>query len=197
MAAEAARFGMRYRIVDKAAHGAQHSQALVVQARTLEQFERYEIAQRAIECGRRLRRIRMYSDGRRMLEASFDEIPGSYPFVLFLPQTQTERLLTEHVRSQGGRIEREVALRSFQTREERVDCELVHADGSMERTSCSYLIGADGAHSAVRSLLGMPFEGESVNFDFFLGDLRVQGDVPEDELSVHLRRGNLVHGPHG
>lgn len=192
MAAEAARFGLRYRIVDKAAHGALHSQALVVQARTLEQFERYEIAQRAIQEGRRIRRIRMYSDGKRMLEASFDEIPGSYPFVLFLPQTQTERLLTEHVEAQGGRVERQVELRSLRSGQERVDCELVHADGSSERVSCAYLIGADGAHSTVRHLLGMPFEGGSIDYDFFLGDLRVQGDVPDDELSVHLHHGNLV-----
>lgn len=191
-AAEAARFGLRYRIVDKAAHGAEHSQALVVQARTLEQFERYEIAQRAIECGRRLRRIRMYSEGRRMLEATFDEIPGSYPFILFLPQTQTERLLTEHVEAQGGRIEREVELRGLTERDEYVEVELAHADGATERTTCAYLIGADGAHSTVRHLLGMPFEGRAVDYDFFLGDLRAQGDVPDDELSVHLHHGNLV-----
>lgn len=192
MAAEAARFGLRYRLIDKKAHGAEHSQALVVQARTLEQFERYEIAQRAIECGRRLRRIRMFSENRRMLEASFEEIGGSYPFVLFLPQTETERLLTEHVQSQGGRIEREVALQSFTESEESVQCELLHADGSIEATTCAYLIGADGAHSTVRQLLGMPFEGRSVLYDFFLGDLRVQGDVPDDELTIHLHRGNLV-----
>lgn len=192
MAAEAARFGMRYRIIDKAVQGARQSQALVVQARTLEQFERYEIAQRAIECGRRLRYIRMYSDGKRMLEASFDEIPGSYPFVLFLPQTQTERLLTEHVESQGGHIERQVELRSFTQREECVECELQHADGAVERVTCAYLIGADGAHSTVRHGLGMPFEGHAIAYDFFLGDLRVQGDVPDDGLAVHLHQGNIV-----
>ncbi len=191
-AAEAARFGLRYRLIDKASHGAQHSQALVVQARTLEQFERYEIAQRAIERGRRLHRIRMYSDGKRMLEASFDEIPGSYPFVLFLPQTQTEQLLTEHLEAQGGRIERQTALTSFEDRADHVECELASADGTTERVTCAYLVGADGAHSTVRSILGMPFEGRSVDFDFFLGDLRVQGDVPADELSVHLHAGNLV-----
>lgn len=192
MAAEAARFGLRYRIVDKAAHGAQHSQALVVQSRTLEQFERYEIAQRAIELGRRLHRIRMYSDGKRLFEASFDEIPGSYPFVLFLPQTQTERLLTEHVQAQGGTIEREIALQSFTCGDDNVACDLLHGGGSAERVTAAYLIGADGAHSTVRHLLGMPFEGGSVDFDFFLGDLRVQGDVAADELSVHLHHGNLV-----
>lgn len=192
MAAEAARLGLRYRIIDKASHGALHSQALVVQARTLEQFERYEIAQRAIEYGRRLRRIRIYSEGRRVVEASLEEIPGSYPFVLFLPQTQTERLLVEHVEAQGGRIEREAELRALTERDACVDVEIARADGTSERTSCAYLIGADGAHSTVRHLLGMPFEGGSVQHDFFLGDLRVQGDVPDDELSVHLRHGNLV-----
>lgn len=192
MAAEAARFGFRYRIVDKAPHGAVHSQALVVQARTLEQFERYEIAQRAIECGRRLRRIRIYSDGKRILEASFDELPGNYPFVLFLPQVETERLLTEHVEAQGGRIEREVALESFVDGVDGVECVLLHPDGTRERTTAAYVIGCDGAHSTVRRLLGMPFEGSSVEFDFFLGDLRVEGDVPGDELSVHLHSGNLV-----
>lgn len=192
MAAEAARFGMRYRIVDKAPQGARYSQALVVQARTLEQFERYEIAQRAIECGRRLRRIRMYSDGKRVLEASLEDIPGSYPFVLFLPQTETERLLTEHVQTQGGSIERQIELRSFVDRGERVECELAHANGTTERVTCAYLIGADGAHSTVRHLLGMPFEGRAVKFDFFLGDLKLQGDVPDDALAVHLHHGNVV-----
>jgi 2-polyprenyl-6-methoxyphenol hydroxylase-like FAD-dependent oxidoreductase len=192
MAAEATRFGLRYRVVDKSPHGAEHSQALVVQARTLEQFERYDIAQTAIERGRRLRRIRVYSDGRRIIEASIDEIPGSYPFVLFLPQTETERLLAEHVEAQGGRIEREVELRSFEQREEAVACELAHADGSTEHVTCAYLVGADGAHSTVRHLLGIPFEGRPVQYNFFLGDLRVQGDVPGDELDVYLHRGDLV-----
>lgn len=192
MAAEAARFGLRYRIVDKAPHGAAQSQALVVQARTLEQFERYEIAQRAIERGRRLKRIRIYSDSKRILEASFDELPGNYPFVLFLPQVETERLLTEHVEAQGGRIEREVALESFVDGVDAVDCVLLHGDGTREETTAAYVIGCDGAHSTVRRLLGMPFEGASVEFNFFLGDLRVDGDVPGDELSIHLHAGNLV-----
>ncbi|MCW3095978.1 MAG: Salicylate hydroxylase [Chthonomonadaceae bacterium] len=51
MAAEFARFGVSYRLIDRAAQPAQWSQALVVQARTLEQFERYGIADTAVERG--------------------------------------------------------------------------------------------------------------------------------------------------
>lgn len=192
MAAEAARFGMRYRIIDKAPHGAQHSQALVVHARTLEQFERYELAQAAIASGRRLHRVRIYSDGKRILEASFDEVRSSYPFVLFLPQTQTERLLREHVEALGGSIERQVVLETFAEREGAVECTLAHADGSRETITAAYLIGADGAHSTVRQLLHFPFQGDAEPYAFFLGDLKVDGDVPGDELAVHLHAGNVV-----
>lgn len=192
MAAEAARFGLRYRLIDKSPHGAQHSQAVVVQARTLEQFERYEIAQRAIECGRRLRRIRIYSDGSRIVETSFEGIPGNYPFVLFLPQTETERLLREHVEAQGGTIEREVELEYLIERESAVECVLLGKHGGRDTVTAAYVVGADGAHSTVRKILGLPFEGASMEFEFFLGDLRLEGDVPGDELSLYLHGGNVV-----
>jgi len=193
MAAEAARFGLRYRIIDQASHGALESRALVVQARTLEQFERYELAQRAVERGRQHRRIRIYSDGARILEASFDDdVTANYPFVLFLPQSETERLLTEHVEAQGGAIEREVALEYFEEREHGVECVVVGKSGARDTITAAYLIGADGANSTVRSVLGMPFEAASPDFEFFLGDLRLDGDAPGDELAIHLRGGNLV-----
>ncbi len=192
MASEAARFGLRYRIIDKASHGALQSQALLVQARTLEQFERYEIAQLAVERGRRLGRIRIYNEGARILEASFENSPGNYPFVLFLPQNETERLLAEHIQAQGGTIEREIALEYFEEHEHGVECVLMGKTGARDTITAAYLVGADGAHSTVRMQLGIPFEGSAPGFDFFLGDLRVEGEVPEDEVAVHLYGGNLV-----
>ena len=56
MAIELKRLGLPVRLIDKAEHPAQHSQALVVQARTLEQFERYGIADEAVARGRKLLR---------------------------------------------------------------------------------------------------------------------------------------------
>jgi hypothetical protein len=39
----------------------------------------------------------------------------------------------------------------------------------------------------------VPFEGDSVGLDFFLGDLELAGpDVPGDELRIHLHHGDVV-----
>jgi 2-polyprenyl-6-methoxyphenol hydroxylase-like FAD-dependent oxidoreductase len=192
MAAEAARFGLTYRIIDKSPHGALHSQALLLQPRTLEQFERYELAQRAIELGRRLYRIRIYGEGNRIVESSFDELRGNYPFLLLLPQPETERLLNEHLQAQGGMIEREIALEYFEEREDSVECVLLGRTGARDTVSASYLIGADGAQSTVRGVLGIPFEPRGTRFDALIGDLRADGDAPDDELVVHLHGGSVV-----
>ena len=191
MAAEAARFGLRYRLIDKASHGALQSNALVIQTHTLEQFDHYEIAQRAIECGMRLNRIRIYSDGKRILESSFDELPGNYPFVLFLPQDRTERYLTEHIEGLGGRVEWNVALESFVDGVDCVECTLVHGDGTRETIDAAFLIGCDGGQSTIRRFLGVP-RHEAGDFNFCLGDMRVDGDAPLDEMRVYLHGGSFV-----
>lgn len=192
MAAEAIRFGLSYRIVDKAVHRALQSRAPVLQARVLEQFERYELAQRAIEAGIRLQRIRVYNDGQRILEAAFDENGGNYPFILLLPQALTERFLIEHIEAQGGNIEREVEVESFADRGDAVECVLRHADGRRETVRSRYLLGCDGADSAVRRLLDIPTESVGPKFEMCAGDVRLEGDVPRDELRIHIHEGSIV-----
>jgi 2-polyprenyl-6-methoxyphenol hydroxylase-like FAD-dependent oxidoreductase len=54
MAIELKRQGIPFRLVEKSLKPAQYSQALVVQARTLEQFERDGIADAAVQQGRPL-----------------------------------------------------------------------------------------------------------------------------------------------
>lgn len=192
MAAEAARFGLRYELIDKALHGALQSQAVFIHARTLEQFERYEIAQRAIECGVQLKRIRIYSDGRRILESSFEDPAGNYPFVLFLPQAQTERLLTEHIEGLGAQIHRGVALESFMDGVDGVECTLLHDDGTRETVQAAYLIGCDGAQSTVRRFLGAARDEGTAQFEVCVGEMRIDGDMPRDELRVYMHAGNIV-----
>jgi 2-polyprenyl-6-methoxyphenol hydroxylase-like FAD-dependent oxidoreductase len=197
MAIELTRMGLPVRLIDKAEHPAQHSQALVVQARTLEQFERYGIADEAVSRGRKLLRATAMSEGKTLATIDLSRIPGRYPYVLFLPQSETERLLTEHLRSLGVQIERGTELLSFENSPEGVTAQLRQNSGPNSGLTQSiparWLIGCDGAHSVVRSQLKIPFEGESVPLDFFLGDFELAGpDVPGDELRLHIHHGDVV-----
>src|SRR5579859_3581104 len=85
-AIELKRAGLDVRIIDKSDHMAQHSQALVIQARTLEQFQRYGMADQAVARGRKLNGARFYSEGKQIVSINFDQLATRYPFLLFLPQ---------------------------------------------------------------------------------------------------------------
>ena len=191
-AIELKRMGMDVRIIDKSNHLAQHSQALVVQARTLEQFQRYGLADMAIARGRRLHEAKFYSEGKLIVDFKLDHVESPYPFALFIPQSETEALLNKHMESMGIKTERNVELVSLSQQPE-LQATLRHADGATEAVSPRWLIGCDGAHSAVREKTGTPFEGGRVGISFFLADAEITGpDVPQDELSLHVSHGNVV-----
>jgi 2-polyprenyl-6-methoxyphenol hydroxylase-like FAD-dependent oxidoreductase len=188
-----ARFGIPFRVIDKSDHPARYSQALVVQARTLEQWERYGIAGIAVERGRKLRRAGFISDGKRLVSFELDRIPGRYPFVLFLPQSETERLLTDHLATLDGHIERGIELTSLRQNGAEIEAALQNGNGTEETVKPRWVIGCDGAHSSVRNALNIPFTGEAISMSFFLGDLQLEGpDVPGDELRIYLRGGEVV-----
>jgi pentachlorophenol monooxygenase len=51
-------------------------------------------------------------------------------------------------------------------------------DGSEQRVRAAYLVGADGAHSAVRKGLGLTFEGAAFAEQYMLGDVEVGWSFP-------------------
>ncbi len=192
-AIELKRFGLDVRIVDKSDHMSRYSQALVVQARTLEQFQRYGIAAEAVARGRKIKEAKIWSDGKEILSLPYDHIPSRYPYILFLPQSETEALLNEHMESLGVKTERKVELISLAQNEDATQATLRHPDGTTEVLHPRWVLGCDGAHSSVREMTGTPFEGGGLGLSFFLGDLAIDGpDAPGNELSLHLHHGDFV-----
>jgi 2-polyprenyl-6-methoxyphenol hydroxylase-like FAD-dependent oxidoreductase len=77
MAIEFKRLGVPFRLVEKSSRPAQYSQALVVQARTLEQFERYGIAETAVQRGKPLKHASVISEGRTIVSFPFDKVSAA------------------------------------------------------------------------------------------------------------------------
>jgi len=197
LAAQLCSFGVRARIVDRALDRAHESRALGVQARTLELLQSLGLGDALVARGNPSARIMLHVEGRVAAEAELGGFSGSdtkYPFVLFVSQAETERLLGDHLVSQGVTIERGVELVDISPNADSVDCTLRHGNGRTEAIRVRYLVGCDGAHSTVRKGAGIAFEGEAYLQDFMLGD--VEADANSDVSFIR----NTLHpfvGRHG
>ena len=180
MAVEAARHGMSCRIIDKAPEPSDRSKALVVQARTLEVFDAMgsAIVREAIDCGQPMRSINAYADSCLIAQMQFDGLDSPYPFPLILEQSQTERILGKHLEGLRLKVERQVELIDFKQDEDCVTAIIQHSGGYKEVLRASLLVGCDGAHSVIRHILDLPFEGAPYEEEFLLADVQVHWTMP-------------------
>ncbi|RFU46792.1 FAD-dependent monooxygenase [Paraburkholderia sp. DHOC27] len=179
-----ARAHIPVRLIDKTLQPAPHSRAIGIQARTLELFEQHRLIEPFLELGHRAHTANLYSNGQRLARLDFDPLQTRYPYVLFLDQSITERLLTEHLATFGVTLERGVELSAFAQDAAGLNAILRHADGRVEEIRPAYMIGADGAHSTVRHQLGMSFAGKSFEQVFLLADLQAETPWSNDEFHI-------------
>src|ERR671917_207627 len=109
MAAELAARGVGCRIIDKAPARSQHTRALVVQARSLELMQKMGIADELVARGRRTLKATPFVGGRPAANLEFGDIgvgDTPYPFILFVSQAETERVLEDHLKGLGVKVER-------------------------------------------------------------------------------------------
>jgi 2-polyprenyl-6-methoxyphenol hydroxylase-like FAD-dependent oxidoreductase len=182
--AELCRQGLSVRLVDKLAVPSPLSRAIGVQARTLEILDDMGAASELLSAGLKLVGSTLYSGSETIAQVGFEELESRFPFVLAVPQSQTERVLAELVERRGGAVERGVELLSFSEEAEVVRAELRHADGKLERVEANWLIGCDGAHSVARKQLGLDFEGAKFPDSFALADVRIDWQLPRDRVTV-------------
>lgn len=186
LAAELVRRGIAVRLIDKSPP-THTSNALGIQARTLELFDRMGISAEFVRRGLRARDVFVHA-GRNphIAHVSFDGLDTPFPFLLILPQSETERILRENLERWGGRVERGTELVAFEQKDDGVTARLRRGDGTEETTAAQWLVGCDGAHSSVRHQLGLPFEGASYPEAWMLADVQVDWTQPDNALAVFL-----------
>jgi len=112
MASELTRHGTHCRIVDKAPSPASTSRALAIFPRTLEVFENIGVVEAVLRAGHKLYGFNIYAESRLLAHLGIDELESPYPFVIILPQSETERILLTHLAQMRVSVERPVELLS-------------------------------------------------------------------------------------
>jgi 2-polyprenyl-6-methoxyphenol hydroxylase-like FAD-dependent oxidoreductase len=176
LACELARHGARARIVDKNAAPQPWSKAAGVSSRTMEVLERMGIVDRALAKGRPMYGARIRNGLEVVASVDFRSAaaPTRYPYLFGLAQRDMELMLAERLAELGIPFERKTELLSFEQDDGGVTSTLRHEDGREEQVRSRFLVGADGAHSTVRKLLDLPFEGGTFEQTLMQADIRAK-----------------------
>ncbi len=199
MAAQLLRFGIQPTVIDAKSGPDRTSKAIAVHARSLELFRQMRLvdallAQGNPSYGVQLQRGRKQLGG---LDFSMIDHPSTaFPFVYLVGQDRTEKLLIDRLTENACPVKWETQLVSLRQDDRKATVELKH-DGKIQQWVCKWVIGADGANSAVREQIGIFSEGKSYPGTFFLADVQLK---EADRRRVHFflsTRGFLGVFPYG
>ncbi|SEM00407.1 FAD-dependent monooxygenase [Streptacidiphilus jiangxiensis] len=176
VAGELARRDVPVRVVDVLAAPTTESRAIVVHARTLEMLERVGVLDEIVDSGIKATGVEMHASGRTIARVELDIVDSPYPYSVVTAQTETERILRENLAKHGVQVERGLTLVALEQDDSGVRATLRDADGREETVAASWLVGADGAHSAVRHLIGSALQGSFHGERFLMGDVHAGHD---------------------
>jgi 2-polyprenyl-6-methoxyphenol hydroxylase-like FAD-dependent oxidoreductase len=180
--------GIRARIIDKGDGVVLQTRALGIHARTLEVFDMMGLAERFVEHGQVVRRFHMYTDGKTLVRLELARNGSVFGFMLDVPQDVTETILRQRVSELGGSVEQESELSGLSQDPGGVTATVIEPGGAVRTVTADYVVGADGAHSRVRSELGLDFRGHPYAQDWLLADVHLDWDRPDDEMHAFFRR---------
>ena len=183
LAIELARRGRSVHLVDALAAPTSESRAIVVNSRSLDHFEAIGALEPVMSRARVAHGMQMHAGDKTVAEISFGGVGGTHPYSVTVAQTDTESVLTGRLDELGVKVDRATSVTGFSQLDDGVDAEVTGSDGSVRTIRSRFLVGADGARSAVRRLMGQQLRGSFVGEDFLLGD--VEGEHDYDPSRFH------------
>lgn len=179
-----AHYGISFRIIDKYPSPLVLSKAAAIHARTLEALDAVGVTEHMVAEGEKVNILTLRTLYKDSVRLDFSQLQHTrYPYILMIPQYRTEALLTERLAEQGIQIEREVTMTDFTKNESGVSIDIQDKDGNTETVTAQYLIGADGAKSTVRRLLGFDFVGDDYVDPWVLFDAELDWSIPRNEMT--------------
>jgi 2-polyprenyl-6-methoxyphenol hydroxylase-like FAD-dependent oxidoreductase len=192
-----ARLGVGVIVVDGKSEPTRESRALAVQARSMEIYAQLGLVDRVLaECDTAPRIVPGYRTRtfRPVSFAGFGSKLTPYPGIHVLEQSRNERILVEAYLGGGGDLRWGQEVRDLRV-DERSDhpVQVTLATPAGEATiRARWCVGADGASSRVRELLGIPFEGSTNPLRFYVADAVGVAGLVEGGMNMRVSRDDFV-----
>ncbi len=159
VAIELARRGIPFRLIDRDPAPAHWSRAIFIKSRTLEILAALGLRDRFYERGQIVTQVEVCSNETSMASYRFDGLDTPFPHILSIPEEDTIRILTNHLETLAGRVERGVEFVALCQFDDHVRTTLKCKERGEFEHEARFIVGTDGDHSAVRSAIADDFEG--------------------------------------
>ncbi|MFG2302075.1 rifampin monooxygenase [Actinacidiphila glaucinigra] len=167
--------GVRVLVLEREAEPSVQTRSRGLHVRSIEVLDQRGLLDRFLTLGRKVTSGGFFAG---LATRWPDRLDTAHSYVLAIRQTDTERLLTEHVTGLGVEIRRGCELTALGQDDDAVTAGL--ADGTCLRSR--YLVGCDGGRSTVRRLLGVGFPGEPSRVETLMGEMEVT--APPDTVAA-------------
>ncbi len=164
------------------------SRAFATMARTLEALDARGLADDLVALGHRAPGVRLFAGAR----IDLTHLDSPYPFVLVTPQTNVDAAVRRYALAHGADVRRGIEVIAVDQDADGVTVTARPKDDSdpehRQTWRSRYVVGADGAHSTVRTLVGADFPGKTVLTSILLADVKLAHGPSGGGLTVGATR---------
>ena len=166
-----AQAGLDIAVLDRRTQAPPHSKAIGIHPRALHGFGRLGVLEPMRAAGITIRRGLLLGGGGRVLgELDFAGADPQHPYILSLPQMQTEALLTGRLEELApGALRRPVTVCGIEDRGNSLNVQL-EEDGQVQTLTARHVVAADGWRSGLRQAAGIAFPGGPYPDRYLMGD---------------------------
>ncbi|MBV9794148.1 MAG: FAD-dependent monooxygenase [Actinobacteria bacterium] len=196
LATSLCRLGADVTLVDLGTEIRTDSRAAGVQPRTLQDLDRLDAAGPLIAKGLKGTGFRVANRDGTLLELPYAGLDTPYPFLLLVPQSETEQVLRDALTAAGGRIWSGYRLLELHQEFDAVATLVAGPDGLVHSVRARYVAGCDGLHSGVRGQAGIEFAGQRRPQEYALADVRMTETSPTPRVTFTFSPdGMLLQSP--
>ena len=187
------RRGVPVVVVDQKEGPTRESRALAVQARTMEIYDQLGLADQVLAGAYPALRMQIGTDAPLggVSIADLQQGETRFPGIQIFEQSANEQLLSRSLAAAGTDVlwrHRLIDLIDDAGQADGQVVALLDGPAGLVRVRTRWCVGADGARSAVRRELDIPFEGVTDDATFWVADLRGVRGLPDKSMAARIRR---------
>ena len=187
-----ARTGLMAVVADQKSGPTRESRALAVQPRTMEIYDQLGLAERVMSGAYRAVRMQIGDREPASGGVGIDRVQQGatrFPGIQIFEQSRNEELLSAALTESGREIlwsHRLIDLTDATSEPDGRVVALLEGPDGLIRVRARWCIGADGASSAVRRILDIPFEGVTDDATFWVADVRGLHGLPDQTMTMRF-----------